>query len=151
MPDPIGDAAIARARKRAGQRVKDLQGTTLTHVRNAIAAGMDMGEGAAVIGARVAAAGAFGEYRAEMIARTETMVAWNTSAIDAFAETGTEMVEAQDGDEDEMCRERNGQIFTVEEAMQETLDEHPNGTLSWMPVIDLAQLREDVIAAGLGG
>ena len=82
------------------------------------------------------------------------MHAWNASAIITYAEEGTSHVQAEDGDQDEMCAARNGRIFTLEEAMAEDELEHPNGTLSWSPVTteeDLAQLRQDVIDMGWGG
>lgn len=154
MTDPVSDMTLARIRKVAGKRVTMINETTREKIRAAIAEGVDLGEGAAELGARIADSAAFSPYRGELIARTETMHAWNASAIITYAEEGTSHVQAEDGDEDDMCRERDGRIFTLEEAIEEDGREHPNGTLSWSPVTteeDLAQLRQDVIDMGWGG
>src|SRR6185369_8821894 len=43
---------------------------------------------------------------------------------------------AYDGDGDEECAARNGQEYTIEEA--QGIDDHPNGTLVWSPIVDKA-------------
>jgi hypothetical protein len=154
MTDPVGDATLRRIRTIAGKRVTKINETTRETIRAAIVEGVDLGEGAAQLGARIAESAALSPYRGELIARTETMHAWNASALETYSEEGATHVQAEDGDEDEMCRERNGRIFTLEEAADEDEREHPNGTLSWSPVItdeEIAQLRQDVIDLGLGG
>ena len=143
------DVTLARILKRAAKRVTKINETTRDTIRDALIAGVDLGEGAAQLGARVAAAVIFDTYRGELIARTETMFAWNSSAIESYADHGVEMVEPQDGDQDEECAARLARgAVTLEEALDD--EDHPNGTLSWMPVIDVEQLRRDVQAAGLG-
>ena len=72
-------------------------------------------------------------YRAEMIARTELMDAYNAAALYSYAEAGVGMVQAVDGDGDEECAARNGQVFSVDEA--DSIEDHPNGTLDWVPVL----------------
>lgn len=78
----------------------------------------------------------FGDLRAETIARTETRTSFNRSAILGYKELGVEEFVAYDGDEDEECRERNGQTFSAEEALEEDEREHPNGTLTMSPVVE---------------
>jgi len=78
----------------------------------------------------------FGDARAETIARTETALSYNRAALDAYKEFNVERVLAYDGDYDEECAQRNGQEFTVEEALG--IEDHPNGTLDWAPVVDKA-------------
>lgn len=78
----------------------------------------------------------FDDARAEVITRTETMLSYNRAALDAYGEFGVEHLLAYDGDEDAECAERNGQQFTVEEAL--SIEDHPNGTLDWAPVVDKA-------------
>lgn len=73
------------------------------------------------------------DYRAEMIARTEMMDAYNASTIASGREAGVEEWQAIDGDEDEECAARDGQIFSSDEA--DSIEDHPNGTLDWVPVI----------------
>lgn len=75
----------------------------------------------------------FGDARAETIARTETALSYNRAALDAYKEFNVERVLAYDGDYDEGCAARNGQEFTVEEALD--IEDHPNGTLDWAPVV----------------
>lgn len=76
---------------------------------------------------------AFDELRAETIARTETALAYNQAALNGYKEFGITQVEAIDGDEDAECRERDGQPFSVDDAL--AIDEHPNGTLDWVPLL----------------
>jgi phage portal protein BeeE len=84
----------------------------------------------------------FDEYRAELIARTELMDAYNSAALGSYGEAGIEMVEAIDGDEDEECIARlAGNPYTLDDAMAE--EDHPNGTLDWVPADD--QATADVI------
>ena len=80
------------------------------------------------------------EIRSNVIARTETKYAQNVSSIEAYkaADTVT-AVQVSDGQldtSDEYCTARHGNIVSFEEAeiMYET-DEHPNGTLSFSPVV----------------
>ena len=72
--------------------------------------------------------------RVATIARTEIARATNLGTLGYYAETGLDRVQAIDGDRwDDKCRDRNGRIYTVNEAADET--EHPNGTLDWVPVV----------------
>ena len=98
----------------------------------------------------------FDEYRAERIARTEMMFSYNAAATATYAELGVTHVVADDGDEDEECAARHGQVFSLDEAM--TIEDHPNGTLDWLPVepdIGTQGLRAELNAqrpiASMGG
>jgi hypothetical protein len=75
----------------------------------------------------------FGDLRAETIARTETALSYNRAALRGYGEFGVSQVLAYDGDEDDVCAERNGQVFDLDEAL--AIEDHPNGTLDWSPVI----------------
>jgi phage portal protein BeeE len=81
---------------------------------------------------------AFGDARAEMIARTETRMAYNRAAVLGYKELGVEEFLAYDGDEDLPCQQRNGQTFSAEQALEQEELEHPNGTLTFSPVVDKA-------------
>jgi len=85
------------------------------------------------------------ENRARLIARTEVMRSQNQTSVGFFKEQGFAYVRADDidGDADDTyvdpgdpygrtCAERNGQIYTVEDAAR--IDDHPNGTLNWQPM-----------------
>jgi hypothetical protein len=85
------------------------------------------------------------EARSRTIARTEIMRTQNQTSVGFFKEQGFSYVRADDidGDPDDnyvdpgdpygrTCAERNGQIYTVEDAAN--IDDHPNGTLNWQPM-----------------
>jgi hypothetical protein len=81
--------------------------------------------------------GDFGsELRAETIARTEMRMAQNGATIDAYRHDGVQQVEMIDGDQDKACKERNGEVVSLEVAEQHMRDEHPNGTLDFAPVVN---------------
>ena len=85
------------------------------------------------------------DNRARMIARTETMRTQNQSSIGYYQTQGMMYVQADDvdGDADDTyvdpgdpfgrtCAERHGQIYQLADA--HNIDDHPNGTLNWMPM-----------------
>jgi len=85
------------------------------------------------------------ENRSRLIARTEMMRTQNQTSVGFYKEQGFAYVRADDvdGDPDDdyvdpgdpygrTCAERNGQIYTVEDA--NNIDDHPNGTLNWQPM-----------------
>jgi hypothetical protein len=85
------------------------------------------------------------ENRSRLIARTEVMRTQNQTSVGFYKEQGFAYVRADDvdGDPDDnyvdpgdpygrTCAERNGQIYTVEDASN--IDDHPNGTLNWQPM-----------------
>ena len=78
-------------------------------------------------------------YRSYLIARTETKYAQNVSALETYRESGafTGMLayDGRLGDTDAECMERDGKIFTFDEVAAEMASEHPNGTLSFAPVV----------------
>lgn len=83
---------------------------------------------------------AFSDARAETIARTETMLSYNRANVQGYAAFGVETLLAYDGDGDEECADRDGQEFSIEEALD--IEDHPNGTLVWSPVVDKAKHDE---------
>jgi hypothetical protein len=85
------------------------------------------------------------ENRSRLIARTEVMRTQNLTSVGFYKEQGFAYVRADDVDGDpndnyvdpgdpygRTCAERNGQIYTVEDASN--IDDHPNGTLNWQPM-----------------
>jgi phage portal protein BeeE len=79
---------------------------------------------------------AWDTLRAETIARTETMLAYNEAALRGYGEFDVKQVTAIDGDEDDECASRDGQTYDLDEALD--ISDHPNGTLDWVPVVDKA-------------
>ncbi len=139
----LSDAVMARLLRRAGERITDLNQTTregvLLAVREAVDAGVTLGESTAEIGKRIAAIKVqglpvFDASRGELIARTETMRAWNGANIETYRDYGVGRVTADDGDFDVVCSHRNGQVFTLDDAL--AIEEHPNGTLDFVPLVD---------------
>lgn len=77
--------------------------------------------------------------RSKVIARTETKYAQNVSSIVAAAGSGAVAVQIVDGQlptSCEICIERNGMIVSVSEAEMIAAAEHPNGTMSLVPLYD---------------
>ncbi|HEY3334112.1 MAG TPA: phage portal protein, partial [Candidatus Limnocylindrales bacterium] len=126
--------------EKAGERITGINETTRAAVADQIAEGVRRGYSIGQIVNGVAdeayrgieQAAVFDEVRSELVARTETMLAYNESALRGYSEFGVSEVEAIDGDDDEACAERNGQVFSIEDAL--AVDEHPNGTLDWAPI-----------------
>lgn len=76
--------------------------------------------------------------RAKLIARTETKYAQNISSVEAYGAAEVDKLEVIDGqlpDSDEICIRRDGTIVTMAQAEAIMQDEHPNGTLSFAPVV----------------
>jgi hypothetical protein len=77
-------------------------------------------------------------YRSQLIARTETSNAQRMVSLNAYrAHPEVEKVELLDGllsDSDAECEARNGEIVSFDEAEGLASNEHPNGTLTFMPV-----------------
>jgi hypothetical protein len=131
--DDFVDSVLEFIRKRTGERILDINRTTRETIAGLIAEGFASGLGPAEVADRIEASTAFNEARAELIARTETMLAYNDANLSSFREFGVSEVEAIDGDEDDECASRNGQVYPIEEAFG--IFDHPNGTLDWAPVI----------------
>ena len=126
---------------RGGERVVEMNRTArdaiTAAIRDVVSQGAQEGLGPADIADRltdrVGSLPVWDEARAETIARTETMFAYNDAALTSYREYGVERVEAIDGDEDEECASRNGQTYTLDESL--AITDHPNGTLDWLPVL----------------
>lgn len=73
------------------------------------------------------------ETHVERVVRAEARDAYNFGMLRAGIDAGIDQCQAHDASEgankdtDAKCRERNGKVFSLQDALQET--EHPNGTL----------------------
>lgn len=75
-------------------------------------------------------------YRAELIARTETIEAQRISSLKMYEDSpAVKKVVAFDGDGDATCAARNGTEYTFADAETESAATHPNCVLSWAPVV----------------
>jgi hypothetical protein len=137
-------SVIADLLEVGGQRIKGINDVTLQHITIELAEGTRRGysipqliDGVPDEGYRgIANLTQFSDIRAETIARTETMLSYNRATVTGYGEFGVTHLLAYDGDEDEACAQRDGQEFTIEEAAD--IEDHPNGTLVWSPVVDKA-------------
>ena len=85
---------------------------------------------------------AFDDLRAETIARTETMLSYNRAAVTGYGAFGVEQLQAYDGDGDPECADRlANNPYTIDEALG--IEDHPNGTLVWSPVIGDKSMHDD--------
>jgi hypothetical protein len=129
-------------RQRVGERITSISDTTRDDISRLVGQGIEAGLSPAELGASIREATAFNEARAEMISRTETMFAYNDSALRTYNELGVREVQAIDGDQDDECAARDGRTFSVDEAY--SISDHPNGTLDWIPIVPPAKAAEIV-------
>lgn len=82
------------------------------------------------------------QWMAERLARTEARHTYNRASFMVWENAGIRKVKAFDGlggksgITDPTCLARNGAIMTIAEARTEDEEEHPNGTLGFVPVIE---------------
>jgi len=108
---------------------------------DALAIAREAGEGPYEAAARIEEMVGGGRWhdpqtRARVIGRTETKYAQNVSSLEAYKSGGIAQVQIIDGQLPTSCEDciaRNGRIISIDEAY--ALDEHPNGTLSFAPVV----------------
>jgi SPP1 gp7 family putative phage head morphogenesis protein len=138
MSDPV-----QRVLDRGAARVTRINATTRDAIQSAIATAIEQGISLLDLADAIEQGGGdisipgldavYTDYRAEMIARTELMDAYNAATLGSYEDAGITRVEAIDGDDDDECAARNGQEFSVDEA--DSIEDHPNGTLDWIPVL----------------
>lgn len=133
-------AIVDRALARGAARVTAINSRTRKAVQDYVISGLEAGKSPADLADDIEAGvlldngqPAFDELRAETIARTELMDAYNGAAVATYGDLGATEVQAIDGDGDPECAERDGRTFSVTEA--DSIEDHPNGTLDWVPVI----------------
>ena len=125
LPDPVQRTIIDMGGTRLG--LLDVQRQLQSSVYETIAAGRAAGHNPDVIARRIESAVPAGrftiagaEYRAQLIARTETRYAQNVSSLHASRGIdGVGMVmllDAQAGPTDEICEARNGRIVSFQDA-----------------------------------
>ena len=151
IPDPVARQIIAEGGTRLG--LLDIETDTRDAIFRALHAGRENGEGPLQVARRIrehVGAGRFTTLeanrpgagvraRANLIARTETKAAQNASSLEAYrhseAVVAVVAVDDQRGHGDDECSARDGTEYSFEEAAQ--IFDHPNGTLSWSPVVAL--------------
>ena len=142
LPDPVAREIVAAGGRRAG--LLDITGDTRRAIFRSLADGRAAGEGPPALARRIRSqvpSGRFTNagprYRANLIARTETLHAQRVSSLEAYRAsdvvTGVVAFDNQTGFDDAECIARNGRVFTFEEAEAEMAAEHPSGTLNFAP------------------
>ena len=142
LPDPVAREIVAAGGRRAG--LLDITGETRQAIFRSLADGRAAGEGPPALARRIRSqvpAGRFTNagprYRANLIARTETLHAQRVSSLETYRAsdvvTGVVAFDNQTGYGDEECVARDGRVFTFEEAEAEMAAEHPQGTLNFAP------------------
>jgi HK97 family phage portal protein len=143
LPDPVERAIIDAGGTRRG--LFDIEQGTKDAIYKALADAREQGLGPAdaarlirsYVPAGRFADGAGVQYRSQLIARTETKVAQNLSSVAAYKESGTvASVTIYDGrleNSDAECAARDGEVVSFDEAEAMSLEEHPNGSLSFAP------------------
>jgi hypothetical protein len=132
--DPVADFSTALDRASewalpyAGDLITNIDATTRDVINELVSSTLADPE-ASLDDLRGAITDNFGDmsdYRAEMIARTETSRAAANGDIAGYRDTGVEYVEISDGtDFDEECAAADGQIWSLD-YYEANIDEHPN-------------------------
>ena len=132
--DTVLERILEFVRSRVGERIAAINNTTREKVQAAVAEGIERGMGPRELGDLLQQSAAFDEYRAEMIARTETAYAYNDSAIQSYRALEVDRVQVIDGDTDDQCAPVNGATWTMDEALSNPIG-HPNCTRDFIPVL----------------
>jgi hypothetical protein len=127
------DLVVSNVRDHVGERIGGINDTTRDRVQELIEQGVHDGLGPGELGDLIEDDGIFDAARSDLIARTETARVYNEAALGSYSEFGVTEVEAIDGDQDDECAERDGMTFSLDEA--EGIEDHPNGTLDWIPIV----------------
>jgi phage portal protein BeeE len=140
------ERVLQRITTATGARIKGINATTRDAVQVAVEQGFADGLSPGQVADLIEGLPAFDVTRAELVARTESMFAYNDAALGSYGEFGVTEVEAVDGDKDEECAARvANNPYTLEEAAG--IEDHPNGTLDWIPIVGRAYLDEPLKAA----
>ena len=138
---------IAQAVTAATRQALWIAGTTRKAVESVLSTGMQEGltvsqmtqgltlesDGRGFKGLKSVMAGF--KNRIPTIARNQVATVTNLSSLNYYEDSGIGKTMALDGTEfDATCAARDGRIYTLSEAAGE--QEHPNGVLSWTPVVD---------------
>jgi hypothetical protein len=84
ITDQVDEAAVAFAADRGGELIKDLAGTTDEAMQSLLARAVDEGMSAEELSQSIEDMGAFGDYRADMIARTELAFAHTSGNMEGW-------------------------------------------------------------------
>lgn len=150
----LGEKIVRNMDDFSVQLVKGINENTRIMMRRAFNDAMDAEEGVAGIVRNLKDIFAgMTDWRAKMIARTESAMALNYGQLIGYKKGGITAVMCMDGginDPDDPCREVDGMIISVDLAMDH-LTQHPNCVRSFlaMPFIDEDELEDDDFIAAV--
>ena len=131
-------AAIAWLKTRIGWAAEQIGEETAALLAHSLAEGYAAGEGITKLTERVQSVFNFSEtYRAERIARTETMQASAQGTIIGYADAGVSRVEFYAALDERLCEEclgLHGQEFPITESGG-VITVHPNCRCVWLPIL----------------
>jgi len=141
LADPAARRIIGAGGRRMG--LLDLEGSAKRRLFRALRTAREAGEGRDAIIRRIRTEIPAGPWRdvttrARVIARTETKFAQNASMSEYAREGGARQVMMFDnriGFDDAECLARDQLVVSIEQGEREVASEHPNGTLSLIPII----------------
>lgn len=132
---PATPRVLARVLAKGAKRVQGINDYTRDEIKALISQGVKDGLSPAALGDLIEEWSGWDEYRAERIATTELAQAYNDASLGSYQDNGVEYVQADDACTCEICQARFGDnpVLTVDEA--DGIEDHPNGTLEWLPVV----------------
>jgi HK97 family phage portal protein len=130
--DLLQPGLLAYVEQHAAELVTQVTDTTKQAIRDALAEGLLEGEGIPELTKRIADIGAFGDSRAELIARTETVAVTNGAQVQSMSRWAAEnggtvtkrWLSAGDGRVRPAHRALNGEVRGIDEAFSNGL-QHP--------------------------
>jgi HK97 family phage portal protein len=142
----LANPAIQRVRHLLSQRIRGVNDTTRDDVQRIVTESLQEGVSLQELGERLT--GLFEETykgRSQTVARTESMVAYNSASAVTYAETGVvddvelvdnpEHTESYDASDGLTCAERDGLVVALADVGRHIDAEHPNGSLSILPIL----------------
>jgi HK97 family phage portal protein len=137
---------VRQALHKLAGRVTNVNETTRADIQRVVGEALDAGTSPDDLANRLR--GLFDETYANRhltVARTESMVAYNTAAAESYRASGVvgmaELADNPDHDDDYgasdglSCAERNGMLVDLDRVDTHVEAEHPNGTLAVLPVL----------------
>lgn len=150
--EPSSEAVAEYLDERGALYVKAIDETIRNEVASFLAEGIREGKSMEEIaaGVREHFSEEFPSWKSNRLVRSEVRNAYNFATLEAGVQAGIRVVQAIDaqyGDTDAECEERNGNFYTIPQALVETLKEHPNGTLEWTLIPDVTSVSEVTVEA----
>jgi hypothetical protein len=149
---PDSESVAQYLDERGAMYVKAIEDTIRDEVASYLANGIRDGKTIEEIaaGVREHFSAEFPGWKSIRMVRSEVRDAYNFATLEAGQQAGIKVVQAKDaqyGDTDAECEERNGNFYSIPQALVETLKEHPNGTLEWSLIPGVSSVSEITVEA----